>query len=73
MGKKRTRSSARFGPRYGRRVRKVIDSIESGERKRHRCPRCLGFSLKRIGTGIWKCSRCDTVITGGAYLPKYAE
>lgn len=38
-------------------------------RRWHRCPRCDRLSVRRVGTGIWKCLKCDLVFSGGAYVP----
>ncbi len=63
------KSAGRFGVRYGRKIRKAIASIEAQTRAAHKCPRCGRESVKRVGTGIWHCSRCDYTFAGGTYLP----
>ncbi len=62
-------SAGRFGPRYGRRIRVKVSNIESMMRQKHKCPQCGRKSVKRISTGIWKCSKCETTFAGGTYLP----
>jgi large subunit ribosomal protein L37Ae len=67
---RKTRSAGRFGPRYGRKIRKLVADIEEQTYAPHKCPRCGRPGVHRIGTGIWKCSRCDLVFSGGAYIPQ---
>lgn len=66
---KKTKSAGRFGARYGRRIRKAITAIEERTRAAHTCPKCERESVKRIGTGIWKCAKCGYTFTGGTYVP----
>ncbi|OYT66636.1 hypothetical protein B6V00_03185 [ANME-1 cluster archaeon ex4572_4] len=33
-------------------------------------PRCERKSVKRVGTGIWRCSKCGFTFSGGTYLPQ---
>lgn len=67
---KKTKSAGRFGARYGRRIRKAITAIEERTRAAHTCPKCeRESSVKRIGTGIWKCAKCGYTFTGGTYVP----
>jgi len=53
-----TASAGRFGPRYGRFVRKRVIEIEKVSRAVHRCPQCDMVAVKRVGTGIWLCRKC---------------
>lgn len=66
---KKTKSAGRFGARYGSRIRKAIAAIEGQMRAAHTCPKCERKSVKRIGTGIWKCAKCRYTFTGGTYVP----
>ncbi|MEM3086024.1 MAG: 50S ribosomal protein L37ae [Halobacteria archaeon] len=66
---KKTRSTARFGPRYGRKARKVVADIEAAMRPRSACPKCSALSVRRVGTALFRCRRCGVVFAGGAYLP----
>ncbi len=66
---RKTRSAARFGPRYGRKVRKLVADIEEKSRARYDCPRCNRTRVRRVGTAIWRCSKCGYAFAGGAYLP----
>lgn len=69
---RRTRKAGivgRFGPRYGVRIRRRVQEIEEGLRKRHTCPRCQAIAVRRKSTGVWECRRCGNIFAGGAYRP----
>ncbi len=66
---KKVGAAGKYGPRYGVRVRKTLKRIEAEKSKRYACPNCNQESVKRVGTGIWRCNRCDTTFAGGAYRP----
>ncbi len=69
---RRTRKAgvvARFGPRYGVRIRRRVQEIEEGRRAKHTCPRCQAVSVHRKSSGVWECRRCGNVFAGGAYRP----
>ena len=68
--KAKVRTAGRFGVRYGRKIRKMVASIEEQTRAAHKCPRCGKKSVKRVGTGIWCCSRCGYTFAGGTYIPQ---
>ena len=63
-------SSGRFGPRYGRFVRKRVSDMEKISKAAHRCPRCDVMAIRREGTGIWGCRKCGFKFAGGAYQPQ---
>ena len=66
---KKVRSVGRFAARYGVRIRRRILEVEVEQRKRHQCPRCAAYAVRRRGTGVWACRRCGHVFAGGAYRP----
>jgi len=66
---KKVGSTGRFGARYGRGVKVVVEKIEKKQRMIYVCPSCKGKSLKRLSAGIWACSKCKTKFAGGAYTP----
>ena len=72
-GTKKVGSAGRWGPRYGVKTRMQVAAIEKKQREPHACPRCGMERVKRLGTGIWKCRRCEVIFAGGAYLPKAAK
>jgi large subunit ribosomal protein L37Ae len=70
--KKRTKkagAAGRFGPRYGTKVRKRVQAVESGLRRSHRCPSCGAQKAQRVSAGIWQCRRCGAKFAGAAYRP----
>lgn len=68
--KKESGSAARFGPRYGTKIRKRVQEIEKEQKKPHECPNCGAKKVKRLSSGIWKCTRCDVKFAAKAYSPK---
>ena len=62
-------SVARFGPRYGVRIRRRILEVETGQKGYHLCPRCRAVKVKRVGSGVWECRHCGLRFAGGAYRP----
>ncbi|HKM42349.1 MAG TPA: 50S ribosomal protein L37ae [Methanocorpusculum sp.] len=68
-----TGSAGRFGVRYGRFCRKMVNDSEKISRAKHLCPMCDTIAVKRIGTGIWECKKCGYKYAGGAYVPQTAN
>ncbi len=64
---KKIGSTKRFGPRYGRRIKKRFGEIEAEQRKLHKCPYCNAVKVKRESVGIWNCKKCGAKFTGKAY------
>lgn len=62
--------TGRFGARYGRKAKRTVKGIEEKLKMKHTCPQCDRPAVKRVSAGIWKCRKCDTVFTGGAYVPQ---
>ncbi len=65
-----SRSAGRFGTRYGRKDRKLVADLEERMHMPHKCSNCARPNVKRIGTGMWKCSKCGYTFAGGAFLPQ---
>jgi len=61
-------SFMRFGARYGRRVKEKFGTVESESRLKSTCPFCSLSKVKRISSGIWFCSKCDSKFASGAYF-----
>ncbi|MFH1398919.1 MAG: 50S ribosomal protein L37ae [Candidatus Woesearchaeota archaeon] len=60
----------RFGPRYGASIKQKFAEIEIEQRKKHKCPFCSSFQVKRLALGIWNCRKCKAKFTGKAYTIK---
>lgn len=69
MRKKKAKSSARFGARYGKTVRERFISIVSDMKAEYPCPQCSAKAVGRESVGIWRCRKCGLIFAGGAYLP----
>jgi len=71
MGRtKKVGTTGRFGPRYGRKPKLILAKIEKEQKKKHQCPSCKKYSLKRVVSGIWFCKKCELKMAGGAYTPR---
>jgi large subunit ribosomal protein L37Ae len=66
---RKSRSAARFGPRYGRKSRKLVADMEEKSRALYDCPRCGRNRVHRTGTAIWNCTKCGYTFAGGCYIP----
>ena len=64
---KKSKAAGRFGAGYGRRVRHNLNTIESLQRKKQKCPFCSKLGVKREAAGIWHCSRCGRTFSAEAY------
>ena len=66
---KKTKSSGRFGARYGKKIRDKLVKVETKQRVKQKCPFCEKGGAKRLSSGIWQCTRkkCDKKFAGGAY------
>jgi len=67
---KKVGSTGRLGARYGVRARTRVRNVEVIQKIKHVCPSCGHQKVKRIGTSIWKCSKCGVKFAGGAYTPR---
>ena len=70
MRTKKTKSTARFGPRYGAVVKERVRKIESKQRKKQKCPFCKKQNVKRISKGLWLCKSCNKKFTSHTYYLK---
>lgn len=58
--------------RYGASIRKRQAEVRRNKTAAYACDSCGRESVRRIGTGIWKCRHCGAVFAGGAYTFKTA-
>ncbi len=66
---KKGKAAARYGSRYGVKIRHKLRKIEEKQRQWHVCPVCGKKKVRRVSTGIWVCRSCGAKFAGGAYLP----
>ncbi|MBS3168296.1 50S ribosomal protein L37ae [Candidatus Woesearchaeota archaeon] len=64
---KRSGSTRRFGPRYGRTIKQKVEAIESKQKKKYECPSCNRINVKRLAKGIWECRKCSHKFAGKAF------
>ena len=67
MSTKKHKTAHGLGARYGRTVRKRRAEIEVNLRKKYYCQKCGAKAIKRVSVGVWRCSKCELIISGGAY------
>jgi large subunit ribosomal protein L37Ae len=67
---RKSRSAARFGPRYGRKSRKQVADSEEKSKASYDCPSCNRNRVTRTSTAIWSCSKCGYTFAGGSFLPE---
>jgi len=70
MRTKKVKMTARFGPRYGLKIRRAVIKIEEEQRRKYVCSKCGKKAVKRIGSGIWQCKSCGYKFAGGCYIPR---
>ena len=64
---KKTKSSGRFGPRYGKTIKDKLVQVEKKQRVKQKCPFCGKIGVKRLSKGIWKCPRCEKKFANNTY------
>lgn len=64
---KKSKSSGRYGARYGKKVRTKLVAVESKQRIKQKCPFCGKLGVKRLSKGIWKCSKCNKKFASDTY------
>ncbi|GEM_PF-148244 len=66
---RKVKHAGRFGSRYGKGIRDRIVAVEKIQRTKHECPNCGFKRVKRVSTGLYKCSKCGFTFAGGAFAP----
>lgn len=67
---RKSRSAGRFGPRYGRKSRKLVGDVEEKTRALYDCPQCGRTKIFRESTAIWRCRKCGYTFAGGSFAPE---
>jgi large subunit ribosomal protein L37Ae len=57
-----------MGPRYGIRIRRRYLEVEQSRLQSYACPKCSAVTVRRVGTGLFRCSRCETTFASEAYV-----
>ncbi len=70
MATRKLKSVARYGARYGKKIRVRMLKVERDQHKKQPCPRCGLGTLKRKAAGLYACTKCQTEFAGGAYVPR---
>ncbi|MBS3058233.1 MAG: 50S ribosomal protein L37ae [Candidatus Diapherotrites archaeon] len=70
MSTKKLKSTARFGARYGTKIKTRVLEIEKKQKQPFNCPKCGFPKVKRKSRGIFRCRKCGAVFAGGAYVPE---
>ncbi len=68
MTKKTSKTTKRFGPRYGRTVKNKLAKIEKQAKAVYKCPYCGAMAVKKVQAGIWQCGKCQKKFTSKAYF-----
>ena len=67
---RKSRTAGRFGTRYGVKNRKLVADIEEKMNADYACSKCGALKVKRIASGIWRCTKCEATFAGGSYVPQ---
>lgn len=70
MTTRKLKSVARYGARYGKKIRDRVLKVEREQKKRRVCPHCNTGILKRKAAGLYECAKCGARMAGGAYQPQ---
>jgi len=67
MSTKKVGKTGKHGARGGVGIRKKY-LLATQDKSQKVCPNCgTKNKLKRVATGIYKCQKCETKVSGGAY------
>lgn len=69
MASKKTEygSVKRFGPRYGRTLKRKTGKIEQMKNASYECPACHYKKVHRETKGVWLCDKCGAKFSSKAY------
>jgi large subunit ribosomal protein L37Ae len=70
MTTRKLKSAARFGSRYGKKIRERVLKVEREQHAKRKCPHCRTGILKRQAAGLYACVKCGAQMAGGAYQPQ---
>lgn len=61
--------AARFGGRYGFKVKYRWLAVDVPQHQKHVCPSCGYQKVRRLDVGVFSCKKCSFRFAGGAYIP----
>jgi large subunit ribosomal protein L37Ae len=64
---KKVGSTGWMGPRYGIRLRRRVQDIDKVMKADYLCPKCSTLTVRRLGSGLYKCRRCERTFASDAY------
>lgn len=64
---KKAGTAGRYGPRYGRKIRFKVRTVEKESKSKQLCPNCGKNKIKRLASGIFECKSCGAKLAGKAY------
>jgi len=67
---KKSKSTGRYGARYGKKVRARVVSVEEKQRKKQNCIFCKKPGVKRVANGIWHCKKCGKKFASNTFYLK---
>ncbi|MDD3244902.1 MAG: 50S ribosomal protein L37ae [Candidatus ainarchaeum sp.] len=73
MTTKKVKKTGKYGVRGGVGIRKKF-LLATQDKAQKVCPNCgTKDKIKRVATGIYKCTKCEVKIGGGAYKFKQSK
>jgi large subunit ribosomal protein L37Ae len=64
---KKVGSTGWMGPRYGIRIRRRVHDIDIVKGSEYQCPKCATLTVRRLGSGRYKCRRCERTFASDSY------
>ncbi len=60
-------STGWMGAKYGIRVRRRVQDVDRVAKSDFACPKCSTLTVRRVGSGRFKCRRCERTFASDAY------
>ena len=70
MTTRKLKSVARFGARYGKKIRERVLKVEREQHAKRTCPHCRTGVLKRSAAGLYACVKCGARMAGAPTSPR---
>lgn len=69
---KKVGSTGWMGPRYGTKIRRRTQDVDRVQHATYTCPKCSTLTVRRVGSGLWTCRRCERTFASDSYAFKPA-